>query len=443
MRVSGDAGNRDGIRVGVVGVGYVGLTTAVCLAERGIDTVAADLDLAKLDRLNDGFATIDEPGLQEALRDGLDHGTLRFTADDADLADRDVVFVCVPTPSAADGAADLGAVDSVVDRMASVLCPRAVVALKSTVPVGTTRSASNRLQHKGIHVVSTPEFLREGRAVEDFRHPDRLVIGASAEEAADAVCRAYGPQSGPILRMSPESAELAKYASNAFLAIKLSYANSLAELSASTGADVTDVTRCMGADQRIGPAFLKPGPGWGGSCLPKDTAALIHTARENGVALAEVEASRSTNRAQAPRVAQMLTRTIHRPLGSMRITALGLTFKADTSDTRDSPALAVCTHLTAGGAQIQGYDPQLTAIDPDVLVSAGVTAVDDPYRASKAADAIVVLTEWREFVDLDWSAIALESPRAVVLDTRNLLDASAIEGVGLRYVGNGRSVRRE
>jgi UDPglucose 6-dehydrogenase len=427
-----------GVRVGVVGAGYVGLTTAVCLAERGVDTLTLDLDLVKLDRLGDGFATIDEPGLQQALRSGLAGGTLRFTADAADLADRDVVFVCVPTPSAADGAADLAAVDSVVDRMASVLRPNAVVALKSTVPVGTTRRMSKRLQGRGIHVVSTPEFLREGRAVDDFRHPDRLVIGALDDDAADAVCRAYGPQPGPILRMSPESAELAKYASNAFLAVKLSYANSLAELSASVGADVTDVTRCMGADQRIGSAFLKPGPGWGGSCLPKDTAALIHTARQHGVSLAEVEASRSTNLAQAPRVAAMLTSTVHRPLDSMRITALGLTFKAETSDTRDSPALAVCAYLAGAGAQIQGYDPQLPAIDPGVLASAGVTAVDDPYRATKAVDAIVVLTEWPEFVDLDWSVVAREAPDAVVLDTRNVLDPASIAAVGLRYVGNGR-----
>jgi UDPglucose 6-dehydrogenase len=427
-----------GVRVGVVGAGYVGLTTAVCLAERGVDTLTLDLDLVKLDRLGDGFATIDEPGLQQALRSGLAGGTLRFTADAADLADRDVVFVCVPTPSAADGAADLAAVDSVVDRMASVLRPNAVVALKSTVPVGTTRRMSKRLQDRAIHVVSTPEFLREGRAVDDFRHPDRLVIGALDDDAADAVCRAYGSQPGPILRMSPESAELAKYASNAFLAVKLSYANSLAELSASVGADVTDVTRCMGADQRIGSAFLKPGPGWGGSCLPKDTAALIHTARQHGVSLAEVEASRSTNLAQAPRVAAMLAGTVHRPLDSMRITALGLTFKAATSDTRDSPALAVCAHLAGAGAQIQGYDPQLPAIDPGVLASAGVTAVDDPYRATKAVDAIVVLTEWPEFVDLDWSVVAREAPDAVVLDTRNVLDPALIAAVGLRYVGNGR-----
>jgi UDPglucose 6-dehydrogenase len=427
-----------GIRVGVVGAGYVGLTTAVCLAERGVDTVSVDVDVAKIDRLKAGSATIDEPGLQEALRSGMDRRSLRFTADVAQLADRDVVFVCVGTPSAADGAADLGAVDSVIDRLSSVLHPHAVVALKSTVPVGTTRRTSERLRDSAIHVVSAPEFLREGFAVNDFRYPDRLVVGALDDFAADAVCRAYGWHSAPILRMSPESAELAKYASNAFLAVKLSYTNSLAQLCASIGADVTDVTRCMGADDRIGSAFLKPGPGWGGSCLPKDTAALVHTARQHGVSLAEVEACRTTNAIQAERIAAMLAQRIRPPMTSARVTALGLTFKADTSDTRDSPALAVCAHLADRGAQIQGYDPQLAAIDPAVLQAARVTAVDDPYRATKAADAILILTEWQEFVDLDWAAIAEQAADGVVLDTRNVLDAAVIEDAGLQYVGNGR-----
>jgi UDPglucose 6-dehydrogenase len=287
-------------------------------------------------------------------------------------------------------------------------------------------------------VVSAPEFLREGFAIEDFRHPDRLVIGAFDDVAADTVCRAYGPDPGPILKMSPESAELSKYASNAFLAVKSSYANSLAQLCASIGADITDVTRCMGADERIGSAFLKPGPGWGGSCLPKDTAALVHTARQHGVTLAEVEACRSTNSVQAARIATTLTRSIKPPLSSARITALGLTFKADTSDTRDSPALAVCAHLADAGAHVQGYDPQLAAIDPGALLAARVTAVDDPYRATKAADAIVVLTEWGEFAGLDWRAIAEQCSDAVVLDTRNILEPSVIEAAGLPYLGNGR-----
>ena len=425
------------VRVGVVGAGYVGLTTAVCMAERGVDTVCIDVDRSRIGTLRAGITPIDEPGLGDALRCGLTR-SLRFTADYSELADRDVVFVCVPTPSAPDGSADLRAVEAVVDRLGSLLAPRAMVALKSTVPVGTTRRASERLRDKGISVVSTPEFLREGHAVEDFRHPDRLVVGAFTDADADVVSRIYGTNSAPLLRMSPESAELAKYASNAFLAVKLSYANSLAHLCARVGADIVDVTRCMGADDRIGDAFLRPGPGWGGSCLPQDTAALIHTALEHGATLAEVEACRATNVAQLDRVAAALRRAIGRPLRTTRIAALGLTFKSDTSDTRDSPALAVCAHLAAEGAHVCGYDPQLAAIDPAVLHGAGVTAVDDPYRATKAADAIVILTEWPQFIHLDWSAVSEQAPGTVLVDTRNLLSRATAERAGLTYVGNGR-----
>lgn len=423
--------------VGVVGVGYVGLTTAVCVAGQGLNTVAVDADPHRVRKLATGVSVIDEPGLTELLSDGLARGTLSFSTDFAALADRDVVFVCVPTPSAADGAADLGAVESVVDGLSGVLRRGAIVALKSTVPVGTTSLMGRRLCHKGIRVVSTPEFLREGRAVNDFSHPDRLVIGTDDELAAQLVQQSYGFTAHRVLRMSPESAELAKYASNAFLAVKLSYANSLAALSARVGADINDVTCCMGADRRIGPEFLRPGPGWGGSCLPKDTAALVHIAHRHEVSFAEVEAARRTNTGQAQRIVTALRQTFGRPLSGCRITALGLTFKAATSDTRDSPALAACEEFTAAGAQVVGFDPQLPNIDPTVLQQSGVTAVDDPYRAAKAADAIVVLTEWPQFRGLDWQVIAQDAPLAVVIDARNSLDPAAVREAGLGYLGNG------
>lgn len=425
-------------RVGVVGAGYVGLTTAVCLAERGLDVVSVDVDRGRVDQLNAGIAVIDEPDLPELLRSGLSRGLLHFTTDYRALARRDVVFVCVPTPSSADGSADLRAVDSAVDHLAAVLRQGAIVALKSTVPVGTTARVARRLTSTGIKAVATPEFLREGCAVHDFRHPDRLVIGAAAEAEADSVRRAYRPGTEPTLRMSPESAELTKYASNAFLAVKLSYVNGLAALCSRVGADIADVTAGMAADQRIGPHFLHPGPGWGGSCLPKDTAALAHSARVRGMTLAEVEAARVTNAAQADRIAEALRRVMTRPLTGARITALGLTFKAATSDTRDSPALSICAHLAGLGAQVCGYDPQLHSIDPDELRAAAVTAVDDPYRATKSADAIVVLTEWPQFAELAWPAIADQAPGAVVVDTRNLLASDAIRATGLAYLGNGR-----
>lgn len=424
-------------RVGVVGAGYVGLTTAVCVAGAGLNTVAVDADADRVRDLAAGVSVIDEPGLAELLGDGLACGALSFSVDFGALGDRDVVFVCVPTPGADDGHAELGAVESVIDRLGGVLRRGAIVALKSTVPVGTTSAMAQRLCHKGIRVVSAPEFLREGRAIDDFSHPDRLVIGTHDELAAQLVQQSYGPGVHRVLRMSPESAELAKYASNAFLAVKLSYTNSLAALCARVGADIDDVTCCMGADRRIGPEFLRPGPGWGGSCLPKDTAALVHIAHRHEVPLAEVEAARHTNDRQARRVVAAVRQTIGRPLSGCRITALGLTFKAATSDTRESPALAACEELGAAGAHVMGYDPQLPRIDPAVLQQRGVTAVDDPYRAAKAADAIVVLTEWPQFRDLDWRLIAQDAPLAAVLDTRNSLDPAVVRDAGLAYLGNG------
>lgn len=425
------------VRVGVVGAGYVGLTSAVCLAARGHDTVCVDLDAPRISQLARGVTPLDEPGLAPLLRSGLAAESLRFTTELGRLADRNAVFVCVPTPSRPDGSADLRSVEAVVDELAAVLAPDAVLVLKSTVPVGTTRRLSRRLTGTGIRTVSNPEFLRESHAIHDFRHPDRLLIGADDEDAADAVEELCGGGGGPTLRMSPESAELAKYASNAFLAVKISYTNSLAQLCAHVGADIGDVTRCMGADARIGGQFLAPGPGWGGSCLPKDTAALVHTGRLNGVPLPEVESARATNAAQPARVVAALQRTMAVPLSRARVGALGLTFKAGTSDVRDSPALTICAELASHGAHVCGFDPRLAALDPAALRRVGITATDDPYRATRGADAIVLLTEWPEFRDLDWPLVAEQAPGAVVVDTRNVLDSHAIIKAGLAFLGNG------
>lgn len=372
------------IKVGVIGAGYVGLTTAVCLAAKGIDTVCVDNDAARVDQLRQGGSVIDEPDLDELLCSGLRRGDLRFTCHYDDLRDRDVTFVCVPTPTNEDGGADLRAVERAVAELADVLRPGSVVAVKSTVPVGTCRRLAELLKTRGVHTVANPEFLREGRAVHDFCHPERVVVGAADDaqrhDAAARVAELYVGDTDTVLRMSLESAELAKYASNAFLAVKLSFVNSLAELCGRVGADIGDVTGCMGADERIGRHFLAPGPGWGGSCLPKDTAALLHTGRAHNVALNEVDSARRTNVAQAERIATSVRRLLQRPLGELKITALGLTFKAGTSDVRDSPAVAICTVLHRAGAQVTAYDPRLDSIDSAQLP---VAIARDPYVAAK------------------------------------------------------------
>jgi UDPglucose 6-dehydrogenase len=319
-----------------------------------------------------------------------------------------------------------------------------VVVDKSTVPVGTAARVHAEIAartDRAFEVVSNPEFLREGHAVADALHPDRIVIGTPDRDVAARVAALYGADVGEVhggvLWMSRESSELAKYASNAFLAVKLSYTNSLAQLCAEVGADVRDVTGCMGADNRIGPHFLQPGPGWGGSCLPKDTAALLHTGRRHVLQLAEVAAARTTNAAQTDRVLAALTRHSGRPLASLRVTALGLTFKASTGDVRASPALTICAALTAAGAEVTGHDPRLDVIDTAVLRRCAITACADPYLATKGSDAIVVLTEWPQFRELDWARVAENAPGAVVLDTRNLLEEAALVESGLMYLGNG------
>jgi UDPglucose 6-dehydrogenase len=424
-------------QAGVVGIGYVGLTTAVCLAQRGLDTVCVDIDADKIAALRGGASTIDEPGIADLLRRNQAGGRLRFDTAVTALTDADVVFVCVPTPSGDDGAADLRAVYSVVDSLGRVLGAGSVIAMKSTVPVGTSRHLAQRLAGTGVAVCSVPEFLREGHAVADFQGPDRVVIGALNAGTADTVASVLGADPAITQMMTPESAELAKYASNSYLAVKLSFVNSLAHLCARTGADIGAVTRAMGADPRIGPQFLRPGPGWGGSCLPKDTAALVHTGVRHGVALPEVSAARSTNDGQPGWIRETVECRLGRPVESMRVAALGLTFKAGTSDVRDSPALLVCGHLAAAGAHVQAYDPKLAMIDERTLERHAIVGVDDPYRAAKGAELILVLTEWPEFRDLNWMAIARNAADALVVDTRNLLDGPTVEASGLLYLGNG------
>jgi UDPglucose 6-dehydrogenase len=427
-------------RIGVIGAGYVGLTTAACLAGFGNEVVCADIDETTVARLRRGRVPLNEPGLAELVIDGQRAGRLAFVTDTAAAAGgAEVVFVCVPTPCGPDGAADLTAVHSVLRRSATLLPSGSVLVLKSTVPPGTTDLVRDLLDRSDVAVVNNPEFLREGQAVEDFLHPDRVVIGARAEEPAGRVAALYRTCAAPVVVTDPVSAEMVKYASNCFLATRLSYVNALAEVCERVGADIDAVTSGMRLDPRIGGAFLRPGPGWGGSCLPKDASALLAVAESAGVEFDLLRAAIETN-ARVPRrivakVRTAITGSARGSLAGIRIGLLGLTFKAGTDDLRDSPALAVAALLAEAGAELSGHDPRVAPGEPGV---APVWTAEDPYLAAKDASALILLTEWPEFTELDWERLAGEVRHRIVVDTRNHLPRESVRAAGFRYHGIGR-----
>ncbi|RSM69073.1 UDP-glucose/GDP-mannose dehydrogenase family protein [Kibdelosporangium aridum] len=415
----------------MVGTGYVGLTTGACLAALGHHVVCADIDANKVDRLRRGHVDILEPGLDELVNRGLAAGNLEFVvgATNAVSADTEVLFLCVPTPMGADGAADLRAVESVLAEVGDLLPAGCAVATKSTVPVGT----ADRLRHMvNVPIVANPEFLREGTAVDDFLHPDRIVVGSVDREAAQRVGDLYAALQAPTLVLDAASAEMVKYAANCFLAVKLSYVNAIAQLCDRVGADVREVTEGMGLDPRIGRSFLKPGPGWGGSCLPKDTNALLHVAEQAGLDFALLRSAIEQNVRQQEDVIDRIKQACDGTVRGARVGLLGLAFKAGTNDLRDSPAIGIANALIAEGAEITAHDPAITGELP------GMRLVDDPYEAVKGAIAVVVLTEWPEFRTLDWTKVAELMDGFTVVDTRDLLDGDDLARAGLRWKAIGR-----
>ncbi|HEX4357578.1 MAG TPA: UDP-glucose/GDP-mannose dehydrogenase family protein [Pseudonocardia sp.] len=434
-------------RIAVVGSGYVGLTTGACLASLGHRVVCADVDAEKIARLRDGVVDILEPGLSELVAEGMAAGRLQFVlgarnaiapvaGSEGDTEDPvEVVFLCVPTPMGEGGAADLAAVEAVAHEVRDLLPRGCVVVNKSTVPVGTAARTKALLGRRDVAVVSNPEFLREGSAVHDFLNPDRIVVGCDQQDAAERVAALYSRLGAPTLLTDAASAEMVKYAANCFLAMKLSYVNAMAELCERLGADVHEVTEGMGYDRRIGQAFLKPGPGWGGSCLPKDTHALMQISDAAGFDFPLLTASLETNQRQAGRMVAKVRAAVGGSLAAKRIGLLGLTFKAGTDDLRDSPALAVAEALRAEGAELTGFDPGCRGAVAGV--TDGIAVADDAMAAAKDADAIVVLTEWPEFRALDWPALAKVAASRTVIDTRNLLDPDVVRRAGFSWVGVG------
>ena len=428
--------------IAVVGGGYVGLTTAACFARLGHDVVCADVDREKVARLSKGEVPILEDGLAALVAEGLAARRLSFVVGATTAArTAEFVFMCVQTPPTDEGAADLSILEDAVREIAPVLRPDSVVINKSTVPVGSTALVERLLAEAGvptgsIGVASNPEFLREGSAVRDFLEPNRVVIGCQDTGVAVRVSELYRSLRAPILVTVAASAELIKYASNAFLATKVSFVNEIANLCEAVSADVREVALGIGYDPRIGFEFLHPGPGFGGSCLPKDVAALVHTSGEAGYDFRLLAAVTEVNRRQHERIVDKIRASLGGALAGMRAALWGLTFKANTDDLRDSPALAVASTLAAEGAGILAYDPVASESARAWLTDGQVAA--DPYDACADADVLVVLTEWDEFRWLDFDRVGRLMRSRRIVDARNLLDPAAMRKRGFSYQGLGR-----
>jgi UDPglucose 6-dehydrogenase len=423
-------------RVAVVGAGYVGLTTAACFASVGHDVVCADVVPEKVEKLSRGEVPIFEAGLSDLVRSGLQRGRLSFVLGAASAVPGcEFVYLCVPTPQAADGSADLSYIRAAVAEIGPVLAPDAVLINKSTVPVGSTAVVDEVLRRDDVRVVSNPEFLREGSAVHDFLNPDRIVIGSDDAGAAARVVSLFEGIRAPVIVTDPASAETIKYASNAFLAAKVTFANAVANVCEAVGADVRDVLLGMGTDKRIGFEFLRPGPGYGGSCFPKDTSALIRIAEDAGYDFGLLRGVVAVNGEQFDRVTAKAVRMAGGSVDGKRIGVWGLAFKAGTDDLRSSPALEVVGRLTARGARVRAFDPALTG---RTVAKVDVEICADPYTTCEGADLLVVLTEWDEFRRLDFAKVAELLRVPAVLDARNLLDPAALRRRGFAYEGIGR-----
>ena len=421
-------------KIAVIGSGYVGLAVSVSLAMLGHFVECTDKSRERIVQLAAGRVPIVEEGLTEAVAEMLAAGRLRFGTDNARAAaGAEFVFLCLPTPDGADGRADLSFVLSVATEIAPHLRPGATVITKSTVPVGTGDMVETALGRGDVHVASNPEFLAEGSAIRDCRYPDRIVIGARADGVARGVAELYGPfgRSRAILT-DIASAELIKYASNAYLATRLTFVNSMAEICDAAGADIRSVLAGMGSDRRIGGAFLRPGPGWGGSCFPKDTQALVRTAEDLGCDLALVKTAIAENARHTERVTDKVITALDGNVNGSRIALWGLTFKAGTDDLRRSPALDIARRLAALGASVQAYDPTVAAGPLH-----GIEAHSSSFAACKGADALIIGTEWPEFASVDLAELAAVMGRQVIIDARNLLDPAAAASTGFVYAGLG------
>jgi len=433
------------VRIAMIGTGYVGLVTGACFAELGHDVTCVDADPGRIARIQRGEMPFYEPDLEALVARNVAAGRLRFSTDTAaSVRGREAVFIAVGTPSEGDtGRADLRHVFAAAGEVAAAIDTFTVVVTKSTVPVGTNRRVADRLREvlgdsARFAVASNPEFLREGAAIRDFMEPDRVIVGAEDDRAFAVMARVYAPMAASLrlLRTNIETAEVVKYAANGFLAVKVGFINEIADLCEATGADVRQVAAGLGLDHRIGAAFLRTGPGWGGSCLPKDTRALAATAEDAGVASRIVSAAIAANSARKAAMVERIRRAAGGTLAGRRIGVLGVTFKGQTDDMRESPSLDILPPLVAEGAELVAYDPGEPPEAPRLLP--GVTLVASAAAAATDAELLVVLTDWQSFAALDLGALARAMRTPHMLDLRNLFDGQDVLAAGFaRYEGLG------
>ena len=419
-------------KIAIIGTGYVGLSSAVGFAHLGHDVVGVDIDKEKIEKLSSGQSPIFEKDIEVFLKKSLKKKKIAFTSDYSKVAGSQFVFLCLPTPQLDDGAADVSFILESTKMLSRHLKKSSTVVIKSTVPVNTWKLVKENINREDVSVVSNPEFLREGTALQDFFKPDRIVVGCTDEVKATEVARLYKAKKAKVVFTDNTSAEIIKYASNSFLAIKLSFVNEIAAYAESTDANALEVLNAMGLDKRIGKDFLKPGPGWGGMCFPKDVSALKESAREKNVPIPLLDAALESNLKAHARIVDKCKKALGGSLKDKKISVWGLSFKANTDDTRFSPAISVIELLLAEGAQIKAFDPIVKSVE-----NLSIEVSDDVKKNVTGADAIVLLTEWQEFKEIDPKKISDLMNQKIIIDSRNLLQKNKWEKAGFVFIGNG------
>ncbi len=419
-------------KIAIIGTGYVGLASAVGFAQLGHDVVGIDIDETKVQKLTKGKSPIFEKDIEKLLAKSLKKKKITFSTDYKKISKAKFVFLCLPTPQLDDGSADTSYILESAKLLSKHLSDSATLVIKSTVPVNTWKEVEKVLNRKDVSIVSNPEFLREGTALEDFFKPDRIVVGCEAEKKAKEVANLYKAKNTKVVFTDNTSAEIIKYASNSFLAIKLSFVNEIAAYAESTDANALEVLHAMGLDKRIGKEFLKPGPGWGGMCFPKDVSALKESAREKNVPIPLLDAALESNLKAHARIVKKIGDALGGSLKDKNVAVWGLAFKANTDDTRFSPAISVVELLIAQGAKVTAFDPVVKQVK-----GLAIDVKSEIVQSVENVDAIVVLTEWQEFKSIKPELIGRAVKQKIIIDSRNLLDKSKWEKQGFRFIGNG------